>query len=132
MITRGAENEDPYLRPGRRCRFGLLAIIGGWVIEGTKGYVPGLLANLGTAAFLGVVFLAIQTRIGTQIEEVSDQAVEAREEVRTLRREFESLEELTPQTLAKVQGARAEVASDLSALREGGTFEGLEKVFARG
>lgn len=116
----------------------LLAVLGaglisaGWIIEGAKGYLPGLFANLGTAALLGVVFVVLQAQLGSRIEEVGEQAGATQTDVRALRQDVESLQDLTPQTMARVQGARAAFSSDLDALRQEVTFDRMRSLFERG
>lgn len=113
------------------------ALIGwGWIRHGTHDYLPGLLANLGTALLLGVLFIVLQQIITRRIDDVRTNTRDLQTGLgqvqRDLARTSERLDELTGATLSRIQSAHAELADEIGGLATDVSFRRVFGLLSRG
>jgi len=115
---------------------GVGLIAWGWIRQGVHGYLPGLLANLGTALLLGVLFIVLQATITRKIEDVRSTTHQLEtglgEVQQELARTSERLDELTNATTERIQTARTELADQIAGLNEDVSFERVAGLLERG
>ena len=113
------------------------ALIGwGWIRRGTHDYLPGLLANLGTALLLGVLFIVLQQIITRRIDDVRTNTRDLQTGLgqvqRDLARTSERLDELTGATRSRNQSAHAELADEIRGLATDVSFRRVFGLLSRG
>jgi hypothetical protein len=114
---------------------GAVLIAVGWLMGGTKSFVPALLANLGTALFLFAPLLWIQralsreiTRTGATVREVQREVADVRE---GLTETNVRLDELGARTAERIASARSAAADTVEVVRRDVSFENVRDALNR-
>jgi hypothetical protein len=122
----------------------LLGVVGigvGWAIEGNTirlhgaahTFVPGLLADIGTALLLGVFFLVVQRSVSSQIQQAAQDVRREVDDVRDeVRQTANRLSELTAETASLLTEARDRDSAMARAIEEDASFEAVADLLRRG
>jgi hypothetical protein len=123
---------------------GLLVIAVGWAVQGNTidihgaahTFLPGLLANIGTALLLGVFFLLIQRSLSAQIRQVDATTQSVEQQVRDVRQEVADtvsrLDDLTGETAELLQATRDTDTAIADAVEQTASFDAVAQLLRRG